>query len=105
MLMCTPEPIVSHAAGITTRPATSACTIPATIFSTASQPISMGASRRSSISRCELKLGDQRHRHRLYAGKHHADRHDAGQQHALNSSCIMPLAVSTRPNTKVSSSG
>ena len=49
--MFTPGPMSSHAAGITASPATSAWIMPAITFSTASQPISMGASRRSSISR------------------------------------------------------
>ena len=40
----------NHAAGKTTLPAMSDCTMPATIFSTASHLVSIGASRRSSIS-------------------------------------------------------
>ncbi len=51
MLMSTPGRSTSHASGITTSPATSACIIPATTFSIAIQEMSIGASRRSSISR------------------------------------------------------
>src|ERR1700694_1516686 len=47
----TPRPITSQAPGNTIRPATSAWIIPARIFSTATHSISMGARRRSSISR------------------------------------------------------
>ena len=42
---------MSQAAGMTTRPEMSACTMPASTFSMATQEMSMGASRRSSISR------------------------------------------------------
>ena len=82
-LECTPEPMVSHAAGITTNPATSACIIPAAIFSTASQPMLDRRQQPVFDLAGELKFRDQRHGYRLHAGEHHADGHHSRQQYAL----------------------
>ena len=50
-LKSTPGRSSSHAAGMTMSPAASACNVPATTFSIATQEMSIGASKRSSISR------------------------------------------------------
>ena len=50
-LKVTPRPSNSRADTTTTAPAASACIMPARTFSTASHPIFIGASSRSSISR------------------------------------------------------
>jgi len=53
-LKFSPDPIISHAAGITTSPETIDWIIPAITFSTASHRFSIGASSRSSISFVKL---------------------------------------------------
>ena len=105
-LTFSPDPMISHAAGITTSPDDHRLNHPGDDLLHRQPPVLHRREQAVLDLPGELELGDQRHRDRLHAREHHADRDDPRQQHVL----VAPSAscrwlVSTRPKTNVNSSG